>query len=422
VRAIAPALFRRAETDRRFVSLDALRGVAILLILYGHVVFRMPDNAVARPLLLAVRQLGVVGVDLFYVLSGFLVGGALLAEQKSTGRVRIGRFFARRALRLWPSYLLVILFAWKWFHWVTVPLTDGSVAPGASFTSMWPYFLHVQNYYDLLRHDLGASAALQTWTLASIVHFYVFAALLIAGLSALGARAVRTIPAIVAIIAVGCFLLRLQAAPAGEEQFDTYRHYFPTHLRLDEPMFGLLCAYVVIHHRPGLEWFMRRVWPLVLLASAALLLPIALRRQETPRFLCVWGYTAGALAACGLALTFWWLEERRQTLGTFIITLLRPLAAIGLWSYSIHLWHQPLCTHLLEEKLRLFVGGHLIAWSSPLYYPIATAVYVVAAVGIGAMMYFVIERPSLLLRQIILETKAFRRGSTAQPQAITAAA
>ena len=371
--------------------------MAILLVLYGHVVFRMPDNAWGHPVLLAIRQLGVAGVDLFYVLSGFLVGGALLAEQKENGRVQLGRFFARRALRLWPSYFLLVLFAWKWFHWVTVPLADGSVARGTTLWGMWPYFLHLQNYYDLLRNNVGASAALQTWTLASIVHVYIFAALLVAGLG----RRIHRLPLIVGGIGVICFLLRLRAAPASEEEFDAYLHYFPTHLRLDEPMFGMLLAYLVVHRRAALDRFMRRAWGLVLMVSVGLLIPLALRKEELPPSLCIWGYTAGALAAGGLTMSLWWLED----CNAFVVSPFKPLATVGTWSYSIYLWHQPLCTHLLEEKLRLFIGGHVTSWSSPLYYPVSSVASVAAAVAIGGMMYFVLERPSLVLRGALLDSK-----------------
>ena len=66
---------------------------------------------------------------------------------------------------------------------------------------MWPYLLQVQNYYDLLARNLGATAAMQTWHLASIVHFYIFFALLMVFLNRVAGRSsMRAIPWIVAAI------------------------------------------------------------------------------------------------------------------------------------------------------------------------------------------------------------------------------
>src|SRR2546423_15665306 len=67
---VYPGLSRRA----RWVPLDLLRGIAILLVIYGHINFRMPPNTVGVGLLYILRQMGLIGVDLFLVLSGFFTG------------------------------------------------------------------------------------------------------------------------------------------------------------------------------------------------------------------------------------------------------------------------------------------------------------------------------------------------------------
>src|SRR5438270_517323 len=107
-----------SQPSRRLLGLDVLRGVAILLVVCGHLQFRMPANAVGFSFWTHVRQLALSGVDVFLVLSGFLIGGMLLTELNATGRVLLGRFFARRAWRLLPVYLLAILLGWRWYHWV----------------------------------------------------------------------------------------------------------------------------------------------------------------------------------------------------------------------------------------------------------------------------------------------------------------
>jgi peptidoglycan/LPS O-acetylase OafA/YrhL len=399
----------------RFLGLDAMRGFAILIVLMGHVQFRMPDGTFLGPVLFSLKQLGFVGVDVFYVLSGFLIGGILLTQHKLTGSIRLPRFFASRALRLWPSYFLFVLFAWRWYHWFHFDQVGTPVKP-SSLLGMWPYLAHVQNYYDLVERNPGATAALQTWQFASIVHFYIVFGLLVAVLSRVGGRgAMKSIPWLAVATLVVCFILRLHGAPPIEDGFDSYKHYFPTHLRIDEPMFGVLLAWLVVYHRDRLDSFMRRAWIAVLVVSGAALLPIALRKQEEPPFLLIWGYTAGAVFAGGFALTLWWLEERKlvQTASGGAVEpvslikrlgagVLGALALIGTWSYSIYLWHQPICTHWLEDKMRRQIGTHVVSWSSPLYYPVAACAYIGAAIAIGAIMYYLLERPSTALRNRIM--------------------
>src|SRR5437660_1061120 len=98
--------------EQREVWLDVLRAVGILLVACGHMVavFPIPKDVptYASRVWLAMIQLAVAGVDVFYVLSGFFIGGLLFGELRNTGTIRIGRFYARRALRLWPAYFLAV--------------------------------------------------------------------------------------------------------------------------------------------------------------------------------------------------------------------------------------------------------------------------------------------------------------------------
>lgn len=92
----------------RLASLDALRGVAILLVLLHHPVVPFAWAGVVAPIAHVTYRVGWTGVDLFFVLSGFLVGGLLLRELRDNRRVDVRRFLTRRAFKIWPSYLLLI--------------------------------------------------------------------------------------------------------------------------------------------------------------------------------------------------------------------------------------------------------------------------------------------------------------------------
>ena len=404
--------FGGARKDRD-LSLDAIRGVAILMAVGWH--FNRPTgNVVLDALLAPGRTIGWSGVDLFYVLSGFLVGGLLLGELQATGRIQIGRFYSRRAWRLWPSYFLVLLFAWQWFRFVH-PVLEGQRMHAPALREMWPFFLQIQNYYDIHTHNkLNIGAAMQTWTMVSIIHFYIILPPLLLLLSKLsgrkGAASVRALPWAVVAISIACFTMRWRAAPWRADDYDAWKNYFPTHLRFDEPMMGVLAAYWVIHARPLVNRVMR-CWPVVLLLSIGLLLPIALRTEEGPRFLLIWGYTAGALGCLGLVMIGWWLAQPRADGSVRPAPLaVKCLAQVGLWSYSIYLWHQPLAP-LLARKVRdkifeLMTRRHLDPWHSQFQYLASAIVYFSIVLAIGVSMYYLLERPTLLLREKLVPRRA----------------
>ena len=409
-------------TTVRLVGLDVLRAAAILLVASGHMLTAFPiprDVSVfGKPIWIMMSQLAVAGVDLFLVLSGFLIGGLLLRELSSTGRIAVGRFYARRALRLWPAYFLAVLFAWKWYSWGGHNI-DGEPVRPPSLTEMWPFFLQVQNYYDLHVHQkLNIGAVMQTWTLASLVQFYLLVPLLLLLLAGANCRKnggrIRALPWFVAGAFIACFAMRWHVAPANAGEYDSWRHYFPMHLRLDELMAGVLAAYWVIHARPQVDRLMR-YWPLILVASFGALLPVALRKEEGPPFLIIWGYMVAGLGCLGLVMVAWWLGQpcadgtvRRSS------APVRWFAQIGVWSYSIYLWHQPTAQYLAPKiRTKLFTRMdrmHLDPWHSPWQYLIEAIIYYTLAIGIGAAMYYLIEKPSLKLRAWLIPSPPVLRG------------
>jgi peptidoglycan/LPS O-acetylase OafA/YrhL len=129
-----------ARDRGRLVPLDALRGVAILLVLFTHTTVQPDEAGVLRPALAYLRYLGPSGVDLFFVLSGFLVGGLLLREVQETGRLDVRRFLIRRGFKIWPSYFAFLAFVGVW----AVAVEGNSIRQGA--WRLAPNVLHLQNY------------------------------------------------------------------------------------------------------------------------------------------------------------------------------------------------------------------------------------------------------------------------------------
>ena len=176
-------------TASRNLGLDLLRLVAILLVIGNHLATPPPGGG---PLLAGWMRGGWVGVDLFFVLSGYLVSGLLFKEYQRQGRVSLGRFLLRRGLKIYPAFWVMIAgtVAYLWLHHRPVPLRH-----------LLGELLFVQNY---AAHLWG-----HTWSLAIEEHFYLCLALLVALLVRRpGANPFAWLPGIFALTAALCLGLR----------------------------------------------------------------------------------------------------------------------------------------------------------------------------------------------------------------------
>lgn len=150
--------------DLRLKQLDVLRGVAILLVLGRHIdppaAGMLPSVGLVVDLL---RQIGWMGVDLFFVLSGFLVSGLIFKEHSTSGAFRTKRFLIRRAFKIYPLYYLLLLLglAWLWPTLHTYPAGPS----GTAFAEA----IFMQNYYP----GYGYYPLGHTWSLAVEEHFYL---------------------------------------------------------------------------------------------------------------------------------------------------------------------------------------------------------------------------------------------------------
>src|SRR5690348_5392426 len=94
----------------RSLQLDCLRGVAILLVIFTHQVMPYQGAGVLRGVAGLLHRFGWTGVDLFFVLSGFLISGLLFRELQRDGRLRVGRFLIRRGMKIWPAYFVYLAY------------------------------------------------------------------------------------------------------------------------------------------------------------------------------------------------------------------------------------------------------------------------------------------------------------------------
>lgn len=200
------------EKPKRILELDILRGIAILLVLFHHAVIPGRESGFLKIPLTLLTRLGWTGVDLFFVLSGSLIGTLLFKEINRSEKLNFSRFYTRRALRLWPAYYLMVGCSF------ILSMSQGlSIEAAQSFL---PNLVHVQNYFP---NAITAS----TWSLAVEEHFYLLLPLLVVAIISLERKTNKSVyPAVGFAVMVACLVVRSATTPSV---FSALTCYFPTH-------------------------------------------------------------------------------------------------------------------------------------------------------------------------------------------------
>lgn len=302
--------------------LDVLRCIAVLLVLLYHsdIGTRLANG-------------GWVGVDLFFVLSGFLISGLLFTEYKKRGAIDFQRFFIRRGLKIYPAFYVSIL--------VTLLYQTISHKSVGTLGQYLSEMLYVQNYGPFIwRH---------TWSLAVEEHFYILLPvflLLLIRYSPNRDDPFRAAPWAFLAVAAACLGFRiatiLRLSGSDLREWTVYRAVLATtHCRMDSLFFGVLLGYLQ-HFRPeALEELLgpaRNRLALALLAVALLSCCLFLSVQH-PLML-----TAGlTLLYLGFGAV---LVLCLHVQGVLPKGFARPFeqmgkgfAYVGMYSYSIYLWH-----------------------------------------------------------------------------------
>jgi peptidoglycan/LPS O-acetylase OafA/YrhL len=337
----------------RVPQLDVLRGAAILLVLGSHPAVKIDQAGSFWPVALMWYRVGWTGVDLFFVLSGYLVGGLLIAEHAATGRIDAWRFWARRAWKIWPPYFVYLAV----FALVAVPA-------GLPLSGLVPNLIHAQNY-------LGSPAG-HTWSLAVEEHFYLALPLALTPLLASG-RA-RLALAIFAAIALGCAVGRYLQSPRVLE--------IRTHLRADSLAFGVALAWAMQARGSLIGLATSR--PTATLGAGLILIGVAFVIPEgsplAPCFVATMlylGYGAVVVAAVSGPIP--------------CNPLSRAVGFVGVHSYAIYLWHIEGAYGFVNP---LIAAGPL----GSMTWIFGVSAYIGLAVGVGVLMTRCVERPALAIR------------------------
>jgi peptidoglycan/LPS O-acetylase OafA/YrhL len=345
----------RPPAAKREIELDFIRGVAILLVLIFH--YQSDNRLISSPFLDRIQSFGWIGVDIFFVLSGFLVGGLMLKEWKTTGNVNSFRFLKRRAFKIWPGYYLFLLTAAA-FH--VRPLKD----------FFWQNLLNIQNYVP--------STLSHTWSLAVEEHFYLALAALMALFAFMRWRPITLL--------TGCIVTALVVEALRAMLIVSHREfYFYTHTRIDALLMGVGLA-ILRHFYPELFLRLQRQRLLlgVLIASALVALYLdtdaipAPHRMTSPFLITIVDYASAAL------LLLLYHPGKKHWMPY------RVVARLGIFSYGIYLWHVS-----VERPVEFVVARVPVAMAAVT----STFLPYLLAIGLGIAATKAVELPFLRLRE-----------------------
>jgi peptidoglycan/LPS O-acetylase OafA/YrhL len=367
---------RRTEgrgTPARRLDLDVIRGVAILLALGWHFGHRPSGNAVVDALQWPGSTFGWAGVDLFFVLSGFLLGTLVLREQKKTGRFDGWRFSVRRALKLWP-----VLFA---FLAVQALFDD---RPLGSY--LWQTALHVQNYAGT---QIG-----HLWSLAVEEHFY-FVLAVVFPLVARRRVSPKVVMGVLGGVLVAALALRIGGELAGVSDV---RLQWRTHFRADSLAAGVLLAAVSVYRPEFFARLLRLRWLWIALTGLGLVWLSMIGKNE-PLGVTL-GFTVAYLTGAAFLLS---LYEARWVPRARLLTV--PMAALGRYSYGVYIWHIAAAEFVLG-----LLPGEAYAQGTP----IVQVIKYCSAIAVGVVATALVEKPVLRLRDRLLP----RKGETPEPRRV----
>ncbi len=411
---------QRCSSTSRIPELDVLRGIAISLVLVHHAPLAISSSSPGGAVLGAIKDMGWSGVDLFFVLSGFLISGLLFNEFDRTGRIRVGRFLLRRGMKIWPAYYVV--FVGLVLYTVLERAVNGEVNSITLFLKhfwwglydRWPYWIFVQNYTRLATWQ-------HTWSLAVEEHFYLsFALLLWVTCHFSRARGDRLHRSRLPLITLAISLVVLGARVAtwwsqtGPSPVDPpIQIHVVSHLRIDGLLFGTCLSYVYRYRRRTVSRLKAHLGWLFGL-SFLLILPLFLwpvRSEAGARLTLTLGFTLNYLGYGGILIGCLLVDWSRCPARIALIggPVCRVLRFLGVYSYTIYLIHLAYRDVRPAEWLGRVLGhvGEKIAAA-----PFADlTMYLIFAILGGVLVSRVIERPVLRWRERALPSS--RRANAA---------
>ncbi len=368
---------------RRLPGLDLLRAIAIVwvMLFHSYIVGGLGERFAM------LESYGWMGVDLFFVLSGYLIGSQLLKPLSRGEPQAFGNFYLRRSFRVLPAFLVVLAL------YFSVP----GLREADGIQPLWQFLTYTVNLLIDYQHNQAFS---HVWSLCVEEHFYLIFPLLAWWLTR-RPSATKFIGVCVAVVLTGMairgYVWLHELAPAQSSFAFGLRFvegiYYPTYTRLDGLLAGVMLA-AIQAFRPAWWQGMQAQANRLLLPAGLVMVALAmwLFRDRTGLLPSIVGYP---LLSAGLALLVAAVAGTRSWLARWRIPGVEWLALV---SYSLYLIHKAVF-HLVE--------GALPGWLQKQGL-LTFAIYAVASLLAGALLYYGAERPFLRLREQLRSRQAVR--------------
>lgn len=344
-------------------ALDGLRTVAVYLVVFFH--SELPW-----------MRGGFIGVDLFFVLSGFLVTNVMLAEHRTTGSIQLRRFYARRVRRLLPAALIAIVIICLLASVTEPRLVAMSFVNDARssllYVANWNFLGASTNYFA---DDVNKSPFLHFWSLAIEEQFYFAFPLLLVVLTKF-AQPLKKFTNL--IFGIGALFVASIALQIFTQQSNPMRAYYATDTRVYQLAAGALLAVFLLRHNEHSSTSVTKLPFQAALTPLALVAFIALAIGNGWFLSSLSASTRGILATAMAVVLIWSLEPQFPSPLQHIFSS-KHFTYLGRISYGTYLWHWPLIV-LSKPVLSL----------SPLQLALFSAV---GATALSALSYELIEAP-----------------------------
>ena len=414
----------------RDAVIDGVRALAILWVMSYHVVlfhlgsFTTQAIGIAGGRWTQWTSRGDMGVDLFFVISGYLIGTILLAEYRQTGDLQIVRFYIRRFLRLTPVYAVAMIVGLYFVHNIPREAILMEFPPWMNANNMWANFLYVNNFLPVNRQYMG-----WCWSLAIEEQFY----LVLPGFLLLVMRVRKPLRVFGAMLLVAGlvrwividrhgFVPPFLDLPNMQSWVDRFSiEYDNLYTRYGALLSGVIGSYLMVYHRAAVGRFFARTRLVNALALTALvvIVPTAYFAMSSPLFNQIpltarklyYSHHRDLFAVCIMFLVLT-ASHAAGPIGRGLNRFLsaKVLFPVAQLSYSLYLVHEMMMLWLFPKTARIF-GPSLGAYGTMAF---ASGIAIVMSFAAATILFVLVEQPSMRARSLpMLRRWTERRSPTA---------